>query len=138
MQTNRASLSAVDSTWGSKPRVTRFAFTKRTDQRPENASPGTLKNLLAKVTLHLKEENELDPLSSFAKVSYSPSNLIDIMVSSQFAPVSLEDFDKVLGTTSTEVSSVALGGKILSCSDEWFAPASDLLKVSLYDYVLRR
>ncbi|CAO1634174.1 unnamed protein product [Parajaminaea phylloscopi] len=31
--------------------------------------------------------------------------------------------------TCTEVSSAVLGGRILSCSDEWFAPASDLLKV---------
>ncbi|KAN0065447.1 Allantoicase [Thecaphora frezii] len=46
-----------------------------------------------------------------------------------FVKVALDDFDKVLGTTSTEVSSVALGGRILSCSDEWFAPASSLLKV---------
>ncbi len=36
---------------------------------------------------------------------------------------------RVLGTTSTEISSVALGGRILSTSDEWFAPASSLLKV---------
>ncbi|SPO36762.1 related to DAL2 - allantoinase [Pseudozyma flocculosa] len=46
-----------------------------------------------------------------------------------FVRVPLEDFDRVLGTTSTEISSVALGGRILSCSDEWFAPASSLLKV---------
>lgn len=46
-----------------------------------------------------------------------------------FKPVDLADFDQVLGSTSTEVSSVALGGRILACSDEWFAPASDLLKV---------
>jgi len=52
------------------------------------------------------------------------------MSSLKFEPIALEDFSNVLGTTSTEVSSVALGGKILSCSDEWFAPASDLLKVS--------
>lgn len=52
------------------------------------------------------------------------------MSSFTFEPVELDDFDKILGTTSTEVSSVALGGKILGCSDEWFAPASDLLKVS--------
>lgn len=53
------------------------------------------------------------------------------MSSLTFEPVALDDFEKVLGTTSTEVSSVALGGRILGCSDEWFAPASDLLKVSL-------
>lgn len=46
-----------------------------------------------------------------------------------FQRINTEDFDKVLGTTSTEVSSVALGGRILSFSDEWFAPASSLLKV---------
>ena len=60
----------------------------------------------------------------------TPASLLypDIM---SFESVELDDFDKVLGTTSTEVSSAALGGKILSCSDEWFAPASDLLKVSI-------
>lgn len=47
----------------------------------------------------------------------------------RFESIPLEDFDKVLGTTSTEVSSVALGGRIVAFSDEWFAPASDLLKV---------
>ncbi|KAL7412259.1 galactose-binding domain-like protein [Mrakia frigida] len=41
----------------------------------------------------------------------------------------LADFDSVLGNTSTEVSSVALGGKVLDCSDDFFAPASDLLEV---------
>ncbi len=35
----------------------------------------------------------------------------------------------MLGSTSTEISSVALGGRVLSTSDEWFAPASSLLKV---------
>ncbi|PWY98529.1 Allantoicase [Testicularia cyperi] len=43
--------------------------------------------------------------------------------------IPLEKFDEVLGTTSTEISSVALGGHVLSTSDEWFAPASSLLKV---------
>jgi hypothetical protein len=31
----------------------------------------------------------------------------------------------------TELSSVALGASIVSCSDEFFAPASDLLKVKV-------
>ncbi len=43
--------------------------------------------------------------------------------------IPLDQFDAVLGSTSTEISSVALGGHILSTSDEWFAPASSLLKV---------
>lgn len=43
--------------------------------------------------------------------------------------IPLDQFDAVFGTTSTEISSVALGGRILSTSDEWFAPASSLLKV---------
>ncbi|GAC92651.1 allantoicase [Pseudozyma hubeiensis SY62] len=43
--------------------------------------------------------------------------------------IALDQFDAVLGSTSTEISSVALGGRILSTSDEWFAPASSLLKV---------
>lgn len=45
------------------------------------------------------------------------------------ATIALDQFDAVLGSTSTEISSVALGGRILSASDEWFAPASSLLKV---------
>lgn len=40
--------------------------------------------------------------------------------------LSLEEAGKL--ESNTEVSSAALGGRILSCSDEWFAPASDLLK----------
>lgn len=59
-----------------------------------------------------------------------PATTSPIMTAVHFKSVELVDFDKVLGTTSTEVSSVALGGRILACSDEWFAPASDLLKVS--------
>nr|CDI52798.1 related to DAL2-allantoinase [Melanopsichium pennsylvanicum 4] len=43
--------------------------------------------------------------------------------------IPLDQFDSVFGSTSTEISSVALGGRILSTSDEWFAPASSLLKV---------
>ncbi|SAM81280.1 related to DAL2-allantoinase [Ustilago bromivora] len=43
--------------------------------------------------------------------------------------IPLDQFDAVLGSTSTEISSVALGGHILSTSNEWFAPASSLLKV---------
>jgi len=50
------------------------------------------------------------------------------MTSSNFKSISYEDFPSTLGTL-TELSSVSLGGTILSCSDEWFAPATDLLKV---------
>ncbi|KZT58885.1 allantoicase [Calocera cornea HHB12733] len=42
--------------------------------------------------------------------------------------VPLDRFQEVFGTT-TELSSVSLGGKVLSCSDEFFADASNLLKV---------
>ena len=40
------------------------------------------------------------------------------------------DYRKVdeLSTTSVELSSAALGGKVLGCSDEWFADASNLVK----------
>jgi allantoicase len=34
----------------------------------------------------------------------------------------LTEFDAVLGTASTEVSSVALGGKVVAVSDDFFAP----------------
>lgn len=37
-------------------------------------------------------------------------------------------FSTELGQRTTEVSSSALGGRIVAVSDEWFAPASDLLK----------
>ncbi|KAK0525047.1 Allantoicase [Tilletia horrida] len=47
-----------------------------------------------------------------------------------FEPVSLGDAATQLYSRSAEVSSVALGGHVLSTSDEWFAPASDLLKVA--------
>ncbi|PWN44477.1 Allantoicase [Ceraceosorus guamensis] len=51
------------------------------------------------------------------------------MTSNTWKNIALDQFARKLGSTSTEVSSVALGGEILSFSDEWFAPASDLLKV---------
>lgn len=69
------------------------------------------------------------PLSEF-------SSLLSLLTSNwwqkpnsmaQYKVLSLTDFPLLERTT--EVSSVALGGHILSCSDEWFAPASDLLKV---------
>lgn len=44
--------------------------------------------------------------------------------------IETSEFASRLEATATEVSSVALGGKALSASDEWFCPASDLLKVA--------
>lgn len=43
--------------------------------------------------------------------------------------IELSDFATLLEGAATEVSSAALGGKALAASDEWFCPASDLLKV---------
>ncbi|KDQ21283.1 hypothetical protein BOTBODRAFT_25706 [Botryobasidium botryosum FD-172 SS1] len=43
--------------------------------------------------------------------------------------VPLDDFASVFGATCIEISSVALGGKVVSVSDEFFAEASNLLKV---------
>ncbi|KAE8210063.1 hypothetical protein CF327_g6019 [Tilletia walkeri] len=45
-------------------------------------------------------------------------------------PISLAEASTLLYAQASEVSSVALGAHILSTSDEWFAPASDLLKVA--------
>ena len=39
-----------------------------------------------------------------------------------FTKIDLADFDKLVGSVSTEVSSQAIGGRVLSVSDEWFAP----------------
>lgn len=90
-------------------------------QTPESAGPASSFEFVKPGRFALKVEAALPCL-------VPPS--ITEMSQLKFEPVALDDFAKVLGTTSTEVSSVALGGKILSCSDEWFAPASDLLKVS--------
>lgn len=49
-------------------------------------------------------------------------------MTTSYKQLKLDDLS-TLESGATEVSSVALGGKILSCSDEWFAPASDLLLV---------
>lgn len=46
-----------------------------------------------------------------------------------YTSVPLDDFQSVFGETSTEVSSSVLGGRIVSFSDEFFAEASNLLKV---------
>ncbi|CAE6518024.1 unnamed protein product [Rhizoctonia solani] len=43
--------------------------------------------------------------------------------------IPLDQFQDVFGATSTEISSVALGGYVVSVSDEFFAEASNLLKV---------
>lgn len=45
-----------------------------------------------------------------------------------FAPLAYDSLNHVLGSTSVEVSSLALGGEVLDCSDEWFADASNLIK----------
>lgn len=44
--------------------------------------------------------------------------------------IEVSEFSALLEGAATEVSSVALGGKALAASDEWFCPASDLLKVA--------
>ncbi|KAF8739571.1 Allantoicase, partial [Rhizoctonia solani] len=43
--------------------------------------------------------------------------------------IPLDQFQDVFGATSTEISSVALGGRAVRWSDEFFAEASNLLKV---------
>ncbi|KAG8887580.1 Allantoicase [Tulasnella sp. 332] len=48
---------------------------------------------------------------------------------SPYTKISFEDFQTKLGSAGTEISSVSLGGKVISCSDEFFADASNLLKV---------
>lgn len=53
--------------------------------------------------------------------------------SSMAKSIALEDFQGVFGSL-TELSSVALGASIVTCSDEFFAPASDLLKVAVRVY----
>ncbi|KAJ1304530.1 hypothetical protein OPQ81_005671 [Rhizoctonia solani] len=46
-----------------------------------------------------------------------------------YEQIPLGKFQDVFGATSTEISSVALGGHVVSFSDEFFAEASNLLKV---------
>lgn len=53
------------------------------------------------------------------------------MTEPTYTQVPLEDFQKEFKDTSTEVSSVALGGRIVSFSDEFFAEAENLLKVEV-------
>lgn len=43
------------------------------------------------------------------------------MTSPTYTQIDLTDFDRLIGS-ATEVSSAALGGRVLSVSDEWFAP----------------
>ena len=38
-----------------------------------------------------------------------------------FTPLDPTEFERVLASTSIELSSAALGGRVLGCSDEWFA-----------------
>ncbi|KAL7412531.1 allantoicase-like protein [Mrakia frigida] len=45
-----------------------------------------------------------------------------------FSSIPLEDFEATFGAL-TEISSVSLGGTIVSKSDDFFSPASDLLKI---------
>ncbi|KAJ9095246.1 hypothetical protein QFC21_005612 [Naganishia friedmannii] len=51
------------------------------------------------------------------------------MSQSTYTPIPLDQFQQEFKDTSTEVSSVALGGRIVSFSDEFFAEATNLLKV---------
>jgi hypothetical protein len=43
------------------------------------------------------------------------------MTGPPYTQINLADFDRLIGS-ATEVSSAALGGRVLSVSDEWFAP----------------
>lgn len=45
-----------------------------------------------------------------------------------YRAIPTEAFSAELGQRTTEVSSNALGGRIIFASDEWFAPAADLIK----------
>jgi hypothetical protein len=53
------------------------------------------------------------------------------MASPTYTSIPLGQFQHVFKDTSTEVSSVALGGRIVSFSDEFFAEAVNLLKVEV-------
>lgn len=50
---------------------------------------------------------------------------------SAYTAVPLDEFQSEFKDTSTEVSSVALGGRIVSFSDEFFAEADNLIKVEV-------
>ncbi|WFD36572.1 Allantoicase [Malassezia cuniculi] len=45
-----------------------------------------------------------------------------------FESIEYDQLSSTLGVTSVELSSSALGGKVLGCSDEWFAEATNLIK----------
>ncbi|CED85306.1 Allantoicase [Phaffia rhodozyma] len=47
----------------------------------------------------------------------------------QFNSLPISGFESVLAATTTEVTSVATGAEILDVSDDFFSPATDLLKV---------
>ena len=53
------------------------------------------------------------------------------MASPEYQKIPLDQFQQEFKDTSTEVSSVALGGRIVSFSDEFFAEATNLLKVEV-------
>lgn len=53
------------------------------------------------------------------------------MSSPTYTSIPLDQFQQEFKDTSTEVSSVALGGRIVSFSDEFFAEAVNLLKVEV-------
>ena len=53
------------------------------------------------------------------------------MSTPEYTKVPLDQFQREFKDTSTEVSSVALGGRIVAFSDEFFAEATNLLKVEV-------
>ena len=53
------------------------------------------------------------------------------MSAPEYTKVPLDQFQREFKDTSTEVSSVALGGRIVAFSDEFFAEATNLLKVEV-------
>lgn len=77
----------------------------------------------------VKVESRLLSFLLFLTITPSilPSPSMSIATTTTQRQIPLSDFP--LLERNTEVSSVSLGSRILSCSDEWFAPASDLLKV---------
>lgn len=64
------------------------------------------------------------PLSPTLTAIFSTTHIYPqyaLMTGSTYTQIDLADFDRLIGS-ATEVSSAALGGRVLSVSDEWFAP----------------
>jgi hypothetical protein len=90
-------------------------------------------HLTSRLPLYKTQSPKPNPQSTTTPIHPSVQSGIisQTMAEPTYTRIPLSDFQKEFKDTSTEVSSVALGGRIVGFSDEFFAEAENLIKVEV-------